>query len=81
MINWQDFTITEGAFLVEEGQGGLVKPVKEIPAGAEVLDCGGKFVTRSFVCGHHHVYSELARGMPAPKKIPTNFNEILQYVW
>lgn len=81
LINWQDFAVTPGDFAVAEGPGGTVQQVKEIPAGAEVLDCGGKYVTRSFGCGHHHVYSELARGMPAPKKIPTNFNEILQYVW
>jgi cytosine/adenosine deaminase-related metal-dependent hydrolase len=36
---------------------------------------------KSFACGHHHVYSALARGMGAPKKIPANFHEVLQYVW
>lgn len=46
-----------------------------------VLDCTGKYVTKSFACGHHHVYSALARGMGAPKKSPKNFYEILQYVW
>jgi putative selenium metabolism protein SsnA len=33
------------------------------------------------VCGHTHLYSALARGMPAPKKTPRNFYEILQDVW
>lgn len=33
------------------------------------------------VCGHHHLYSALARGMPAPSKQPTNFIEILEQVW
>ena len=33
------------------------------------------------VCGHHHLYSALARGMPAPPKQPTNFIEILEQVW
>ncbi|MBT6612708.1 MAG: amidohydrolase family protein, partial [Deltaproteobacteria bacterium] len=36
---------------------------------------------RSFGCGHHHIYSALARGMPAPAKTPQNFQEILQSVW
>lgn len=45
------------------------------------IDCTGKYVTHAFGCGHHHVYSALATGMPAPKKIPGNFLEILQYVW
>jgi cytosine/adenosine deaminase-related metal-dependent hydrolase len=46
-----------------------------------ILDCKGKLVTKSFGCGHHHIYSTLARGMPAPSKIPTNFTEVLQYIW
>jgi cytosine/adenosine deaminase-related metal-dependent hydrolase len=33
------------------------------------------------VCGHHHLYSALARGMPAPPVQPTNFIEILEQVW
>ena len=46
-----------------------------------VLDCTGKYVTKSFAVGHHHVYSALARGMGAPKKNPENFVEILEYIW
>ncbi len=38
-------------------------------------------VTPGMVCGHHHLYSSLARGMPAPPKTPTNFREILEQVW
>src|SRR6185295_14772219 len=37
--------------------------------------------TPGLVCGHHHLYSALARGMPAPPKQPTNFVEILEQVW
>ncbi len=33
------------------------------------------------VCAHHHLYSALARGMPAPPHQPTNFLEILEQVW
>jgi putative selenium metabolism protein SsnA len=46
-----------------------------------VIDCTGKYVTKSFAVGHHHAYSALARGMGAPKKSPRNFHEILQYIW
>lgn len=45
------------------------------------IDCSGKFITKSFANGHHHVYSALARGMNPPKKNPQNFSEILQYIW
>ena len=37
--------------------------------------------TPGMVCSHHHLYSALARGMPAPPKQPTNFLEILEQVW
>ena len=37
--------------------------------------------TPGLVCGHHHLYSSLARGMPAPPVQPTKFLEILQQVW
>jgi cytosine/adenosine deaminase-related metal-dependent hydrolase len=37
--------------------------------------------TPGLVCGHHHLYSALARGMPAPPKTPTSFREILEQVW
>jgi len=38
-------------------------------------------VTPGLVCAHHHVYSALARGMPAPPRTPTTFREILEQVW
>jgi cytosine/adenosine deaminase-related metal-dependent hydrolase len=38
-------------------------------------------VTPGLVCAHHHLYSELARGMPPPPKVATNFQEILEQVW
>lgn len=37
--------------------------------------------TDGLVCGHHHLYSTLARGMPAPPRTPTTFTEILELVW
>ncbi len=37
--------------------------------------------TSGLVCGHHHLYSALARGMPAPPRTPTTFLEILEQVW
>lgn len=38
-------------------------------------------ITPGLVCAHHHLYSSLARGMPAPQHPPTSFIEILQQVW
>lgn len=37
--------------------------------------------TPGLVCAHHHLYSTLARGMPAPPEVPTTFQRILEQVW
>jgi cytosine/adenosine deaminase-related metal-dependent hydrolase len=37
--------------------------------------------TAGLVCAHHHLYSSLARGMPAPAQTPTNFISVLKNVW
>ena len=37
--------------------------------------------TPGLVCAHHHLYSTLARGMPAPPRSSRNFDEILEDVW
>ena len=37
--------------------------------------------TPGMVCGHHHLYSALARGMPPPPATPADFQEILELIW
>jgi cytosine/adenosine deaminase-related metal-dependent hydrolase len=37
--------------------------------------------TPGLVCAHHHLYSELARGMPPPPETPTTFQGILEQIW
>jgi cytosine/adenosine deaminase-related metal-dependent hydrolase len=37
--------------------------------------------TPGMVCAHHHLYSTLARGMPAPPHQPTGFGQILEQIW
>jgi cytosine/adenosine deaminase-related metal-dependent hydrolase len=86
-IDYQSFEISNTNLIVESGPAGSMTLTANIPgaaalgAGDRIIDCKGKLVTKSFGCGHHHIYSTLARGMPAPRHIPTNFSEILQYVW
>ncbi len=86
-IDWQSLKIQSANIKVDEGVSGGISFVDSIPStggsdsSVRVIDCKGKFVTKAFGCGHHHIYSTLARGMPAPKKIPMNFQEILTYVW
>ena len=83
-IDWETLAFKKGVNIkAEEGAGGGISFVEQVPSGAgdTVLDCAGKYVTKSFVCGHHHVYSALSRGMNTVKKAPANFLEVLQYVW
>jgi cytosine/adenosine deaminase-related metal-dependent hydrolase len=86
-LDWQSLEIKRTNLAVEEGsQNGIsfatTLPSEDAMAPQDrVINCAGKLVTKSFGCGHHHIYSTLARGMPAPRKIPVNFTEVLQYVW
>jgi putative selenium metabolism protein SsnA len=47
----------------------------------EVIDLEGKLIMPGMVCAHTHLYSALARGMPAPARPPVSFKEILELVW
>lgn len=49
--------------------------------GARYEDLHGALLLPGNICGHTHVYSALARGMPAPPATPRSFVEILQQVW
>jgi len=70
-IDWKTFDFIKTNLLIEEGESGAVKflnTLEGLNADDNIIDCTGKYVTKSFAVGHHHVYSALARGMPAPKK-------------
>jgi len=84
-IDWKTLEFSQKNILVEQDKT-EIKFLDNLDASSniqnlEILDCTGKYVTKSFGVGHHHVYSALSRGMGAPKKNPENFYEILQYVW
>ncbi len=79
-IDWETFKFTKADILVDN-EGMQLDPEISANNNIEEIDCTGKYVTKSFGCGHHHIYSALAMGMPAPKKIPNNFYEILKYIW
>ncbi|NOX86743.1 MAG: amidohydrolase family protein, partial [Chlorobi bacterium] len=83
-IDWQTLSFTKTHLLVEDGKDGKIHFLdtpEKFPAAVEVLDVNGGFVTKSFAVGHHHAYSALSRGMPAPRHTPHNFYEILKYIW
>ncbi len=74
--------LSPGNLLVEPGTGGAMRLVDRPPAaGDTVIDGHGNLALEGLTCGHHHIYSALARGMPAPPRAPRNFAEILELVW
>jgi len=49
--------------------------------GETTIDVNGRTVMPGHVNGHHHLYSTLAPGMPAPTETPRNFQEVLTHIW
>ena len=47
----------------------------------DLADLPDTATTPGLVCAHHHLYSALARGMPAPSRTPGDFGDILELVW
>lgn len=83
-VDWQALDFKSTHIEVDQGIDGSIRFLDALPdhiSSAQVFDAKGKIVTKSFACGHHHIYATLARGMPAPARTPTNFVEILKYVW
>ncbi len=86
-IDWRSLSFRSAHLAVTPGIAGGMEfldkfpPAENLEPADIVMDCANKLVTKSFGCGHHHIYSTLARGMPAPKENPTNFLEILKYIW
>ena len=46
-----------------------------------IIDGKGRLATRSFVCGHQHIYSALARGAPPSVRPVDTFAQMLENVW
>ncbi len=65
----------EGEQIIEQG------PSLEPRGDERVLDLSGHLLMPGLVCSHTHLYSALARGMPAPSETPTSFRQILERVW
>jgi cytosine/adenosine deaminase-related metal-dependent hydrolase len=85
-INWETLQFSQTNVMVDEGIDASIhfyNGIEEILDKGKntIIDCKGKYVTKSFVVGHHHAYSALATGMPEPKQVPVNFLEILKFIW
>lgn len=80
--DWRTERLLRGDLLVDNSPHGSLRATADPPpAGATVIEGGGRLAMEGLTCGHHHLYSALARGMPAPARAPRNFAEILAGVW
>jgi putative selenium metabolism protein SsnA len=66
---------------VVEGRVAERGPALSARAGDEVVAREGALVLPGLVNAHTHLYSALARGMPAPHSPPRSFVEVLERVW
>lgn len=83
-INWNNLSFSRTDIIVETGSASSLQflpPDSKMAGDHYVIDCSEMYVTQSFANGHHHIYSTLAKGMPAPKIRPANFLEILEQIW
>ena len=55
--------------------------IEQYEASSARLTLSLSAVTAGLVCGHHHLYSALARGMPPPPATPHDFAQILEQIW
>jgi putative selenium metabolism protein SsnA len=56
-------------------------PDLAVAADEQVIEVKDKLLLPGLVNAHTHLYSTLARGMPAPDSPPRNFLEILEKIW
>src|SRR5262245_23533880 len=73
--------VQAGNLRVADGRIVALGPDVVAAPGDEVVECNGAVLMPGLVNGHTHLYSALAAGMPAPPRQPTNFYEILQFLW
>ena len=81
LLSLANSTVQRADLRIEKGVVTAKASKLKAVAGERTLDFSGRFLMPGMVCGHTHLYSALARGMPMPKKVPRNFYEILKYVW
>jgi putative selenium metabolism protein SsnA len=64
-------------------EAGRIAWIAEVvpPGEHQIVDCSGLLIMPGNICGHTHLYSALARGMPPPPRQPRNFPEILELIW
>ncbi|HJX39177.1 MAG TPA: putative aminohydrolase SsnA [Anaerolineae bacterium] len=76
--------IRDGALFLEGDRISALGPTDELRRehpDAEVIDARGRLVMPGLICAHTHFYGAFARGMALKGEAPSNFPQILEYLW
>lgn len=76
--------VPDGAILIEGDQIAAVGTTSELTRRfpeEEVLDARGRLIMPGMICAHTHFYGAFARGMSSKTEPPSNFPQILEYLW
>ncbi len=76
--------IPHGALLIRGDRiaaVGTTAELRKLYPGEETLDAAGKLVMPGMICAHTHFYGAFARGMSLKTEAPSNFPQILEYLW
>jgi len=76
--------IPDGALLTEGDRIAAVGRTTELMGrypNEEILDAQGKLVMPGIICAHTHFYGAFARGMALKTAPPSNFPQILEFLW
>ena len=76
--------IPNGALLIEGDRIAAVGTTTELAERyrhEEILDARGRLIMPGMICGHTHFYGAFARGMSLKTEPPSDFPQILEYLW
>jgi cytosine/adenosine deaminase-related metal-dependent hydrolase len=73
--------VEQADVLVRGGRIAQISAELDPAEDAPELDAAGRWLMPGLVCGHTHLYSALACGMPAHPEAPTGFADMLANVW
>ena len=80
----EDELIPNGALLIEGDRIAAVGTTTELTERyqhEEILDARGRLIMPGMICGHTHFYGAFARGMSLKTEPPSDFPQILEYLW
>jgi putative selenium metabolism protein SsnA len=76
--------IPQGALLIQGDRiaaVGTTAELRKLYPGEKTLDAAGRLVMPGMICAHTHFYGAFARGMALKTEAPSNFPQILEYLW